>query len=78
MARTQSLKTWMQVFALVETADEHHAAAARLERLAASCDADARRGLLSRARVQRLLGDEAAAAAEQLRCQRYDGVLADE
>ncbi len=73
MARAQSLETWRQIFSLVETAAEHHAAAARLERLAASCDADVRRGLVSRARVQRRLGDEADATAEQLRRQRYDG-----
>ena len=78
MARTQSLETWMQVFSLVETATEHHDAAARLERLASSCDSDVRRGLLSRAGVQRRLGDEASAAAEQLRRQRYDEAPADD
>ncbi len=78
MAHTQSLETWMQVFFLVETAAEHHAAASRLERLAASCDSDVRRGLVSRAGVQRRLGDEANAAAEQLRRQRYDEAPADE
>jgi hypothetical protein len=78
MARTQSLETWMRVFSLVETATEHHAAAARLERLAASCDPDVRRGLVSRAEVQRRLGDEASAAAERLRRQRYDEAPADE
>ena len=78
MARTQSLETWMQVFFLVETAAEHHQAAARLERLASSCDPDVRRGLVARAQVQRRIGDEASAAAEQLRCQRYDDAPADD
>ena len=77
MARTQTLETWMEVFSFVETATDHHDAAARLERLAASCEADVRSGLLARARTQRQLGDEASAAAEQLRRQRHDIDLTD-
>jgi hypothetical protein len=49
MARTQSLETWVEIFALGETATRHHAAAARLERVAATCDAGDRAGLLARA-----------------------------
>ena len=71
MARTQNLETWTDIFALTEIATEHHDAAARLERLAAGCDAEVRPDLLVRARVQRQLGDEASAEAERLRRQRY-------
>jgi hypothetical protein len=72
MARTQSLETWMEMFSLVQAATEHRAAADRLERVAVTCDADVRRGLMERAQVQRRLGDEASAAADQLRRQRYE------
>ena len=74
MARTHDLETWTDIFALVEIATEHHDAAARLERLAAGCDDDVRQDLLVRARVQRLLGDEASAEADRLRRQRYGAV----
>jgi hypothetical protein len=55
----QSLETWIEVFALVDAAAQHHETARRLEPLAASCDSNGKAGLASRARVQRRLGDAA-------------------
>ncbi len=72
MARAQTLETWTKIFDLVERATEHHQAAERLQRLAASCDTDVRAGLAARARLRRRLGDQANATADKLRHQRYD------